>query len=257
MGMQSGMQSIQSSVKSSMSQVQSQIESMLPNTPDMNVSRVERIASLIAGGIVLYTVARKSWFRILLGAGAGYLLYRGLTGKDPLFESMGIRRAETGSMNAIKVDRAVTVNKPVDEVYNYWHNFENLPRFMQHLEAVTVMGPRQSHWVAKGPLESRVEWDAEITDERTNEYIAWQSLPGSSVPNHGRVEFRPAPGGRGTEVHVWLEYNPPLGGAGAAFARLFGEEPDVQVREDLRHFKQVMETGEVPTTNGQSVGIRR
>jgi uncharacterized membrane protein len=229
------------------------MENFMRNTPDMNVNQAERIASLIAGGIVAYSVARKSLFRILLGVGAGYLVYRGLTGKDPLLEKMGLKAADTQS-KSIQVERAVTVNRPPNEVFQFWRNFENLPQFMNHLEEVQVMDNMRSHWVAKGPLESRVVWDAEITEERENEFIAWQSLPGAQVPNSGSVTFRPAPDGRGTEVHVLMEYNPPAGAIGAMVAKLFGEEPNTQVREDLRRFKQVMETGEVPTTEGQSRG---
>lgn len=225
------------------------MENFMRNTPDMNVSQAERIASLVAGGIMAYSVARKSLFRILLGAGAGYLVYRGITGKDPLLERMGLKPADQAA-RSIQVERAVTVNKPPQEVYQFWRNFENLPRFMDHLEEVQVMDARRSHWVVKGPLESRIEWDAEIIDERENEFIAWHSLPGSQVANSGTVHFRPAPDGWGTEVHVLMEYNPPGGTAGALFARLLGEEPNTQVRDDLRRFKQVMETGEVPTTEG-------
>jgi uncharacterized membrane protein len=231
------------------------MESFMRNTPDMNVNQAERIASLVAGGIVAYSVARKSLFRILLGVGAGYLVYRGITGKDPLFEKMGLKPADQQT-KSIEVERAITINKPSDEVFSFWRNFENLPRFMEHLEEVQVMDDHRSHWVAKGPLESRVEWDAEITDERPNEFIAWHSLPGATVANSGTVHFRQAADGRGTEVHVLMEYNPPGGAAGAMVAKLFGEEPNTQVREDLRRFKQVMETGEVPTTEGQSRGSK-
>jgi uncharacterized membrane protein len=143
------------------------------------------------------------------------------------------------------VRKAITINRSPDELYRFWRNFENLPRFMEHLEAVTVLDDRRSHWVATAPGGGTVEWDAEITSDRPNERIAWRSLPGAKVPNAGQVRFEPAPGDRGTVVRVEFDYNPPAGVLGAAVARLFGEEPNQQVAGDLRRFKQVMEIGEV------------
>jgi uncharacterized membrane protein len=145
----------------------------------------------------------------------------------------------------IHTRRAITVGRPVEEVYGFWRDFQNLPRFMRHLESVTVTGDRRSHWKAKAPAGTSVEWDAETTDDRPNELIAWRSLPGSDVYNAGTVRFRPAPGGRGTEVRVDMEYDPPLGKLGSKVAMLWREEPGQQVEDDLRHFKQVMETGEI------------
>ena len=145
----------------------------------------------------------------------------------------------------IRTKRSITVNKPVAEVYGFWHNFENLPQFMRHLESVTVTGERRSHWKAKAPAEQSVEWDAETLEDRENEFISWRSVEGSDVFNAGNVRFMPAPGGRGTEVRVELAYDPPFGKLGSKVAMLFREEPGQQVMDDLRHFKQVMETGEI------------
>ena len=145
----------------------------------------------------------------------------------------------------IRTKRSVTVRKPVEEVYAYWRNFENLPRFMRHLESVRVTGDRTSHWVALAPAGRTVEWDAEIVEDRPNELISWRSLPDADVSNRGTVEFRAAPGGRGTELRVTLEYDPPGGKLGSKIAMLWREEPGQQVHDDLRHFKQVMETGEI------------
>jgi uncharacterized membrane protein len=144
-----------------------------------------------------------------------------------------------------RVRKSVTVNRPAEEVYAFWRNFENLPRFMQHLESVQVTGDRRSHWKAKAPAGSTVEWDAELTQDVPNELIAWRSVKGADVPNSGVVRFVAAPGGRGTEIHVDLQYDPPAGKIGALFAKLFGEEPSQQVNGDLRRFKQVLEIGEV------------
>ena len=155
---------------------------------------------------------------------------------------------------AIEVRRAVTINKPRAEVYGFWRRFEQLPRFMTHLESVTEQGNGVSHWVAKAPAGGTVEWDAEIVEEREGELISWRSRPGAEIPNGGTVRFVDGPVGRGTEVHVALTYDPPGGAAGAAVAKVFGEEPDQQVREDLRRFKRLLETGEIATTDGQPSG---
>jgi uncharacterized membrane protein len=125
---------------------------------------------------------------------------------------------------------------------------------MPHLQSVTVTDDRRSHWVTSGPAGKTVEWDAEIVDERPDELIRWQSLPGAQVANRGEVRFVPAPGDKGTEVRVSLEYSPPAGALGATIAQIFGQGPDRQVREAVRRFKSIMETGEVPTNDGQPMG---
>ena len=145
----------------------------------------------------------------------------------------------------VRTKRSTTVQCSAEEAYELWHNFENLPRFMRHLESVAVIDDRRSHWVAKAPVGKRVEWDAETIEDRPNELIAWRSLPGADVYNAGEVRFNPAPGGRGTEVRVTLDYRPPLGKLGSKVAMLWREEPGQQVADDLRHFKQVLETGEI------------
>jgi len=147
--------------------------------------------------------------------------------------------------SGIHLKRSITVARPREEVYSFWHDFQNLPRFMKHLESVTDMGNGRSHWKAKAPAGSSVEWDAEITADQPNELIAWHSLGDADVSNSGMVRFVQAPGDRGTEVHVDLRYDPPGGKIGALFAKMFGEEPGGQIADDLRRFKQVMEIGEV------------
>jgi uncharacterized membrane protein len=137
------------------------------------------------------------------------------------------------------------IAKPRAELYAFWHNFENLPRFMDHLMAVRVESPSRSHWKAKAPAGQTVEWDAELVNDVPDTIIAWKSVGDAAVPNAGAVNFSDAPGGRGTIVKVTLDYEPPAGKLGAAVARLFGEEPDKQVRDDLRRFKQLMETGDI------------
>jgi uncharacterized membrane protein len=149
--------------------------------------------------------------------------------------------------------RVVTVARPPAECYRFWCDFENLPRFMRHLESVEVTGPSRSRWRVRAPHGS-VEWEAEIVEERPNELIVWRSLPGSDVEHSGHVRFRPAPGERGTEVEVEIRYQPPAGGVGRAVAKLTGEAPLQQVGDDLRRFKQVLETGEVTVSDATVSG---
>jgi len=155
---------------------------------------------------------------------------------------------------AIPVNKSIVVNASPEEVYTFWRDFENLPRFMRHLESVSVTGDGRSHWVAKAPAGRTVEWDAEITEDRPNQLIAWRSLEGADVQNSGSVRFEQAAGGRGTVVKVEIDYRPPGGAAGALVARLFGEEPDGQLQTDLRRFKQVLEVGEVVVSDGTLLG---
>lgn len=145
----------------------------------------------------------------------------------------------------VEVKQAITVNSSPEEVYRFWRDFENLPRFMTHLESVRITGDRRSHWVATAPMGTTVEWDAEIVEDEPNRRIAWRSLEGADVESSGSVRFEPARGRPGTEVHVEFQYTPPGGAAGAAVAWLFGEEPSQQVRDDLRRLKQVLETGQI------------
>jgi uncharacterized membrane protein len=152
------------------------------------------------------------------------------------------------------VTRVITIGRPAEELYQFWRKLENLPRFMRHLESVQTMDERRSHWKVQAPLGRTVEWDAEITEDRPNERIAWRSLPGADVTNSGSVSFERAPGGRGTVVRVELQYDPPGGAIGATFAKLFGKAPEQEVQEDLRAFKQVIETGEVVQSDATAKG---
>lgn len=149
------------------------------------------------------------------------------------------------SGSGIKVKSATTVGRPINEVYRFWRNFENLPRFMSHLESVQVIDDKRSHWTALGPAGIRLEWDAETVEDRPDELISWRSLPGGQVDTAGFVRFRPAPKDRGTEIVVDMRYDPPGGVVGASIAKLFGESGQEVVTRDLQAFKNVMETGEV------------
>lgn len=157
----------------------------------------------------------------------------------------------------VDVRDCVTINKPASELYAFWRDLRNLPRVMAHLQRVEVIDERHSHWVANAPAGLSVEWDAEIVEDQPDELIAWRSLPGADIDNFGSIRFEPARGGRGTVVRVELRYDPPAGKLGSLIAKLFGEEPAQQIDGDLRRFKQLMETGEIATTEGQSSGRRK
>jgi uncharacterized membrane protein len=150
----------------------------------------------------------------------------------------------------VRVEKVTTINRPIEQVYAFWRDFANLPSFMRHLESVEVISDKRSRWRAKAPAGLTVEWEAELLEDRENELIRWQSLEGSTVQNSGSVHFQHAPGARGTEVRVQLQYSPPAGALGRGIAWLFGEEPEQQIGEDLRRFKQLMETGEIPLSEG-------
>jgi uncharacterized membrane protein len=232
------------------------IQTLEPISRRRNVGPVERGVSLASGlALMTYIMVRRPRLSLPLGLDAGYLIYRGATGHCVAYQTLGINRAG-GNGKWIRAERAVTVNRPRDELFRIWRNSENLPRFMKHLKSVKVdeHDNMRSHWVATGPLVRTIEWDAEIIEERENEYIAWNSFPSSLVQSRGRVHFADAPAGRGTILRVSMEYLPPAGSAGAAFAKLFGEEPGQQIRDDLRRFKQIMETGETPSVKEQSSG---
>jgi uncharacterized membrane protein len=202
--------------------------------------------ALVASGLA-FGLARRSWLGLGVGAGlatgGGFLVYRGANnGRSPERDAC--------------IAKAVTIMRSPEEVYRYWKKLENLPRFMKHLKQVRKIDERRSHWVARAPFGRYVEWDAELLDDVENRRLTWRSLPGSDIDHRGSVEFKEAPGGRGTEVHVRLEYHRPGGRAGEALAMMFFEHPEQQIREDLRRFKTLVETGELPTTEGQPSGRR-
>jgi len=160
----------------------------------------------------------------------------------------------TTLQGTIHVEQNITVHRPAEELYRFWRDFRNLPRILRHLQEVTVLDDRCSHWVTKALAGFTVDWDAEMINEVENELIAWQSIGQTSVPNAGSVRFIPAGDGESTEVKVTLNYDPPAGKIGDAIARLFGESPDQQVRDDLRTFKQLMEGGDVVSSEDETGG---
>jgi uncharacterized membrane protein len=219
-----------------------------------DLGKTERILSGVAGAALLLLTFRTRRLRPFLLPVATGLIAKALKGAAGKAAGTARRTrgddrtspvASVGRGQGVKVEESVTINRPVLEVYRFWRSFENLPRFMDHLESVTVIDDTRSHWVAKGPAGTKVEWDAIIHNEVQDELIAWRSLPGAEVNNAGSVHFTPTPDGTGTDVRVVLSYEPPAGMAGVVVAKLLGEEPSKQVADDLRRFKQVMDSGDV------------
>ena len=157
---------------------------------------------------------------------------------------------------AVHVKRSITINRPPEELYRFWRDFDNLPRFMTHMEEIRKLDDKRSHWKARGVAGFTVEWDAEITEDVPNERIAWASVAGSSVHNAGSVSFRQRPANRGTVVEVEMRVDPPGGAIGAKIASLFGKEPEQQVRDHLRAFKQIVETGHLTRSDTSFALIR-
>ena len=155
-----------------------------------------------------------------------------------------------------KVECSVLIMRPANEVFSYWRDFGNLPKFMTHLERIDLPNPKQAHWVWHGLAGVRLEWDTEIIAERPDRMISWQTLPGSAVSQAGSVWFKPARLGHGTRLYLHLRYHAPGGSVAKAIASLFGEDPAKTLREDLRRLRWILEAGEIPTTVGQPHGTR-
>jgi uncharacterized membrane protein len=216
------------------------------NSAEINVDPTERGISIAAGLLLLLSGLRRGSLALVLGGGA--LLYRGASGNCPIY------RALVPTKRGLQVEETITVRKAPQEVYALWRNLENLPRFMSHLESVSAAHDHKSHWVAKIPAPFRLEWDADIIDDQENKRISWRSLPGSTIYHTGSVFFHSVPARNSTEVKVIFSYCPPGGSAGAAVAKLFETLTEQQIREDLRGFKAIVETGEKATTAGQPSG---
>lgn len=179
----------------------------------------------------------------VLALAGGALVVRGLSGYCPVNDALG--RDSSRDNEPLELKTALTVQAARHDVYNFWRRLENLPRFMEHLTDVRSIDSERSHWSAEVPgVHTRLEWDAEIVADDDGWRVAWQSLPGGDIENAGDVVFRDAPGGRGTEVIVDIRYRPPAGAVGRTVARALGPVFRQLVTEDVRRFKQVMETGE-------------
>jgi len=230
----------------------------------INVGGIERLACAITGGaLTVCGLRRRSAGGLLLTLAGAALLHRGGTGHCNTYQALGITTANRRDANAreheqavardVHVEKSIIIDKSPEELYSFWRDFENLPRFMDHLESVNSVGFNRWHWVAKGPVGTRPEWDAEIYNEKPNELIAWRSLDGT-VTNAGSVHFEPASGERGTQVKVVLNYNAPGGKVSALLAKIFGQEPGQMIEGDLRRLKQILETGEIASAEGQPSG---
>lgn len=219
----------------------------------MNVGKNERIVSTVAGSLLTALGLRKRGIAgALLGAVGGVLLYRGVGGNCPIYNAMNLNTSETeadsgnshtrSEYKSIFVEESIVIERSPEELYRFWRNFENLPRIMSHLASVHILDERDSHWVAKAPLGLQVEWDAELVYDKPNERIGWRSKNGADIDNAGSVHFESLEDGRTTRVHIAVSYRPPVGQLGAAVAKLLGEEPSVQIADDLLHFKTSMES---------------
>jgi uncharacterized membrane protein len=211
-----------------------------------NVDTWERVVSLAAGAALIGLAARsRRWRSIAASSGAG-LIGRGLTGYCPVNHAIGRGRTLDDSRNAlsgargVNVDERITIARRPEEVFEFWRDLANLPRFLSHLERVDVIDGRRSHWVVQGPAGMHVEWDAELINEIRPDLLAWRSLPGADVASAGSVQFRPL-GPTETELRVRMQYAPPAGRAGAAVARWLGDSPESMLRTDLRRLKDILE----------------
>jgi uncharacterized membrane protein len=234
-------------------------------TSQLNVAQVERWASALSGAaLTVYGIRQRSVAGAMIAASGGALIVRGATGHCPVYSVAGVNTADAdrdtrvalAGRRGIRVEVAMTINRPAEELYAFWRDFENLPAFMPHLASVRTLDHRRSRWVARAPAGRTVEWDAEIINEVPNKLIAWRTLDGADLISAGSVHFRTAGPDHGTSVSIHMQYKPPAGRLGAAVAWILGDEPSQVIREDLRRFKHLLEAGEAPTTKGQPHGRR-
>lgn len=232
--------------------------------PDVNVGHFERGAS-ITMGVALLALALSRHRRpeaVALGAIGSYLAWRGAGGRCLLYDALDTgtagddeeERLAAGAHDDVSLEAVLTIGRAPDEVYAFFRRLENAPRFLASIESVEVLDERRSRWRARMPAGQALEWDAEILEDRPGELIAWRSLPGFPVQHAGAVRFLEAPGDRGTEVRLAIDYRPPGAPLGRALARLLGSATEYVAEEDLRRLQQILEAGEVATVRGQPQG---
>jgi uncharacterized membrane protein len=234
----------------------------VPRPQRRNVGRTERDVSTFSGAalLALGLIGPRRARGLALLSGAG-LLYRGVTGHCHLYEALGIDTTRDDAKgvparHGFKYEQSIAVQTPAAELYRSWRNLAELPQIMRHLEQVVLLDDKRSEWVACGPFNTKLRWQAEIFEDRENEMIAWRSIPGGDVDTAGSIHFRPLGEGRGTALQLSLKYDPPGGKLTATLAWLVGQGAEARIDEDLRRFKSRMEAGEAPTTDGQSCGPR-
>jgi len=205
--------------------------------------KIQRWAPMVGGAtLAILGLSRRSKSGLAVAAAGGLVAY------------IATNSNANALLDQLVGSSSVVINAAPEELYQFWLDFEHLPLFMRHLEAVTVSDNKHSHWVALGPLGTRIEWNAEITTQQQNQFIAWHSLPGSDIDIEGRVEFRALRANRGTLISAKIHYRPSAKHAGLQYAKLLGKDPSFLIRQDLRRLKALIETGEIPTTEGQSHG---
>lgn len=216
------------------------------NRGGMGTGSAYQVAPMVVGGLMAALGLRRGgWLGYGIAIAGLGVLQQAFSGKPAFSEFMGGGGGSQADheSRATTVSHTVTINRSAEDLYTFWRDFSNLPQFMNHIERIDVIDDRNSHWIAKAPAGLRVSWDAKVTDDQPNRRIAWRAIEDSDVPNWGHVEFRPAPGGRGTELHAVIRYEPPGGALGRAVAKLLGEEPQQQMIDDLNRFKRMMEAG--------------
>lgn len=222
-------------------------------TDTRNVGTVERWGSLALGAaMIALAIRQRGGLRLLAATAAAGLLYRGLTGHSPTYSALGIStrpplqpsncEASVRYGSGVRVEHAVAVARPADELYRFWRRLETLPHFMTHVEEVTVLTNQRSRWRVRAPVGSRVTWEAEIINDVPSQLIGWRSLPGSAIHHAGSVHFDQRDDL--TQVRIVLEYAPPARYVGASVARILGEDPNRQIAADLQRFKSIAERGE-------------
>lgn len=221
---------------------------------EKNLNEAERWISMIGGGaLVLAGLSKKSFGGMLMAAIGGGLIYRGKTAHCPVYDKLGISTKEAFGTE-LSIEGSTTIYRSVEEVYRFYRDFDNFPRYMKHLDSVTELGPDRSHWVVSLPAGRKLEWDAQIVEDKENELIRWRSLDGADIQHHGEARFVRAPGDRGTEIHLRWKYLPPAGGVGAVIGKLANIFTESTLREELHRLKQILEAGEIATTEGQPSG---